>query len=168
MSTSAGFLGVRSYDNPHSSKFFVPPSNSLGLDAMKARNTLKIFALTKPEAYTALRQEVFDALVTDMVTSHHMMLFNLLSQGKYGDKQIQLGNTNWGPHLPDKQVAALSEQLASTIHEIFVKEVFPLVMPDSFAELTDRKMGMVSVPSAAGAAAVEAINTPQASSSSSV
>ena len=122
------------------SSFKLPISNALGIDAMSARNRLKVFALTTPGKYAATRQEVFDNVVTHFVTVIHENIWRVLKQGVLPNgEKIMLDKDEWSPNLPDSDIGDAANSLSKSIMAALT-ELLEKVLPDSFSQLADNKL----------------------------
>ena len=127
--------------------------NTLGLNRQAFLQKLKVYALAHPVDYSNERQEIFTQVVTGMVEINHEVIWSLLSSGTSPDgKQIvEFGGQSYKPNLEDQTIAQISNSFAKTILAMWEK-VFEEVLPDSFANAADRKMGAVNVGGAGGGA----------------
>lgn len=124
--------------------FRLPISNSLGIEAMEARNKLKNFALQHPPDYTELRGKVYTDVVKAMVETNHDILWELLAAGQTRDKdgvkhQIKVNGVDWSPNLPDQEISRLSNGFSESIMNAFT-EIMGQIMPDDYRELAEDKL----------------------------
>ena len=166
---------VRNPKTGSNSVFKLPISNSLGIEALEARNKLKNFALQYPAQYTQLRGDVYVGVVKNMVELNHEIIWNLLAKGMFRDKA---GTDNpieapvldkWSPNLPDQEIASISNGFAESIMIAF-NEIMAKIMPDDYRGLAEDKMiNIAKVNGAVGAVRVPLRGTtPQGSSSAAV
>ena len=168
-------LPERNTNTGDKSVFKLPISNSLGIEALEARNQLKNFALQYPAQYTELRGAVYVGVVKNMVELNHEIIWKLLANGKVSDKDgneqpISATNLpNWSPKLPDQEIASISNGFAESIMIAF-NEIMAKVMPDDYKGLAEDKMiNIAKVNGAVGAVRVPLRGTtPQGSSSAAV
>lgn len=122
------------------SVFHMPITNTLGLEAQKARANMKNWALSAPEDYTAERNKVYMSVLEAMVEGNHDIIWSLLAEGKYnGEAHIKCKGDDWSPNLPDAQVAKLANGFAKSIMEAF-DDIMSEVLPDDYKKLAEDKV----------------------------
>ena len=70
------------------SVFKVSAKNQLGLDFQKTIAKLLSLALSKPEQYFQLRDQVITAITENSVEGAYNAYWDLLTEGKFGDGQL--------------------------------------------------------------------------------
>lgn len=114
--------------------------NSLGLDAMQARSTLKLHALSKPAEYAKERNVVYTAVVSHIVDKVFEDIWKVLKAGVLPDgSHIQIASAEWKPDLPDAEIADIANGFAKSIMESFT-DIMDKILPDSFSAMADNKL----------------------------
>lgn len=114
-------------------------SNALGLETKKARAVLKNYALTNPNEYSAMRDNVYVEIVQEMVESAHINIWNLLAKGLMPDgKQMKVNGKPWSPNLPNQEIGKLANGFAESMMEAF-SDMMDKIFPDTYEKLADDK-----------------------------
>jgi len=117
------------------SNFKVKPKNILGLDARKTRSKLLALALSKPEDYYTLREDVIEKMSEDAVDNIYNTFWNALTDGIIGGIQIRMpGGEIFKPNLPESDVNKFALKCANAIYEI-TQEAVDTILPVKFKEL---------------------------------
>ena len=121
------------------SVFKVSAKNQLGLDFQKTRAKLLSLALSKPEQYFQLRDQVITAITESSVENAYNAYWDLLTEGKFAG-----GNLNWPdgedfkPNLPESDVNRFALKVANAIKEI-AEEAVDEILPMDVDDLAKRK-----------------------------
>jgi hypothetical protein len=117
------------------SNFKVKPKNILGLDARKTRSKLLALALSKPEDYYKLREEVIEKMTENAVDEIYNTFWSALTDGIVGGNQINIpGGGAFQPNLPESDVNKFALKCANAIYEIS-QEAVESILPNRFKEL---------------------------------
>ncbi len=126
------------------SVFKVNAKNQLGLDFDRTRSKLLSLALSKPELYYELRDDIITKITEDSVEAAYNSYFYLLTKGLSGDGREQLlkwpattpesilrGVTDraFQPNLPEAMVNHFALKVAASVKEIAeeaVEEILPM------------------------------------------
>ena len=121
------------------SVFKVSAKNQLGLEFQKTRAKLLSLALSKPEKYFELREEVITAITENSVERAHEAYWDLLTTGKYGDDQLEWPDGNpFQPNLPESEVNRFALKVANSIKEI-AEEAVDEILPMDVDELAKKR-----------------------------
>ena len=121
------------------SVFKVSAKNQLGLDFQKTRAKLLSLALSKPEKYFELREEVITAITENSVEKAYEAYWDLLTTGKYGDDQLTWPDGNpFQPNLPESEVNRFALKVANAIKEI-AEEAVDEILPMDVDELAKKR-----------------------------
>jgi hypothetical protein len=117
------------------SVFKVTAGNQLGLEFQKTRAKLLSLALSKPEKYFELREQVITAITENSVEGAYNAYWELLTEGKFGDDQLYWPDSNnpFQPNLPESEVNRFALKVANAIKEIAeeaVDEILPMDVDD--------------------------------------
>ena len=124
--------------------------NTLGLQAMSAKGTLKAFALSKPVEYTKMRNEVYTKVLEKMVSTNYEIIWNLLSDGKFETADaFTVDGVAWSPHLPDAQIGKMANAFAESTMEAFEK-IMSEILPDDYKNLAEERQSQLNKLSALG------------------
>ena len=117
------------------SNFKVNPKNILGLDARKTKSKLLALALSKPEKYYELREEVIEKLTSEAVDEIYNVYWSILTKGVVKGVQIKIPDGgDFQPNLPESEVNKFALQVAEAIYEISSKAVEE-ILPIKFRQL---------------------------------
>ena len=124
--------------------FYMPITNTLGVDASLARGELQSFALEHSKEYAKMRKEVYVSVVKHVIEDAHKKIWNLLSEGICPDGQpITLGDgfrsQRWSPSLPDSQCGETANGFAKSMKDMFDK-ILEQILPSDFKALADDKI----------------------------
>ena len=116
------------------SVFRVKPKNQLGLGFQKTRAKLLSLALSKPEHYFELREQVIEAITEKSVEEAYDAYWELLTDGKFGNDQLKWPDADdfqpeFQPKLPESEVNRFALKVANAIKEIAeeaVDEILPM------------------------------------------
>ena len=121
------------------SVFKVSAKNQLGLEFQKTRAKLLSLALSKPEKYFELREEVITAITENSVERAYEAYWDLLTTGKYGDDQLVWPDRNpFQPNLPESEVNRFALKVANAIKEI-AEEAVDEILPMDVDELAKKR-----------------------------
>jgi len=121
------------------SVFKVSAKNQLGLEFQKTRAKLLSLALSKPEKYFELREEVITAITENSVERAYEAYWDLLTTGKYGDDQLEWPDgTAFQPNLPESEVNRFALKVANAIKEI-AEEAVDEILPMDVDELAKKR-----------------------------
>ena len=118
------------------SNFKVNPKNILGLDARKTKSKLLALALSKPEDYYNLREDVIEKLTSEAVDEIYNVYWSVLTKGIVKGNQIVIpgGTTPFSPNLPESEVNKFALRVANAIYEIS-SEAVEAILPLRFRQL---------------------------------
>ena len=114
-----------------SSNFDVDPNNFLGLDAKTFKNTLYRIALSKPNTYFKIRQDVESKLKKQVIANMYKNIKTMLSEGVIDGQQVifdENGNP-LRPNMPEQVIVNHNLGLARTLNEALdsiIEELLPL------------------------------------------
>ncbi len=121
------------------SVFKVSAKNQLGLEFQKTRAKLLSLALSKPEQYFELREEVIEAITEKSVEGAYNSYWELLTEGKYGDEQLEWPDGKpFQPNLPESEVNRFALKVANAIKEI-AEEAVDEILPMDIDELAKKR-----------------------------
>ncbi len=121
------------------SVFKVSAKNQLGLEFQKTRAKLLSLALSKPEKYFELREEVITAITENSVEKAYEAYWDLLTEGKFGDDQLTWPDgTAFQPNLPESEVNRFALKVANAIKEI-AEEAVDEILPMDVDELAKKR-----------------------------
>ena len=121
------------------SVFRVKPKNQLGLGFQKTRAKLLSLALSKPEQYFDLREQVIEAITEKSVEEAYDAYWELLTIGKFGNDQLKWpDNTPFQPNLPESEVNRFALKVANAIKEI-AEEAIDEILPMDVDELAKKR-----------------------------
>jgi len=121
------------------SVFKVSAKNQLGLDFQKTRAKLLSLALSKPEKYFELREQVIEAITEKSVEGAYEAYWDLLTSGKFGDEQLQWPDgEDFQPNLPESEVNRFALKVANAIKEI-AEEAVDKILPMDVDKLAKKK-----------------------------
>ena len=121
------------------SVFKVSAKNQLGLEFQKTRAKLLSLALSKPEKYFELREEVITAITENSVEKAYEAYWDLLTEGKFGDDQLTWPDGNaFQPYLPESEVNRFALKVANAIKEI-AEEAVDEILPMDVDELAKKR-----------------------------
>jgi len=132
ISVATGFSTVVGRD----SNFKVKPKNILGLDARKTRSKLLALALSKPEDYYKLREDVIEKMSEKSVDDIYNTFWNALTDGIIDGNHIKIpgGGGDFQPNLPESDVNKFALKCANAIYEI-TQEAVDTILPEKFKSL---------------------------------
>ena len=113
------------------SSFDVDPNNFLGLDAKTFKNTLYRIALSKPNTYFKIRQDVETKLKKQVIANMYQNIKTMLSEGVIDGQQVifdENGNP-LRPNMPEQVIVNHNLGLARTLNEALdsiIEELLPL------------------------------------------
>ena len=115
------------------SVFKVSAKNQLGLDFQKTRAKLLSLALSKPDKYFELREDVIEAITETSVEQAYEAYWDLLTEGKYGVEQLKWPDgDDFKPNLPESEVNRFALKVANAIKEIAEEEVDEILPMDVY------------------------------------
>ena len=121
------------------SVFKVSAKNQLGLEFQKTRAKLLSLALSKPEKYFELREDVIEAITENSVEKAYEAYWDLLTEGKFGDDRLVWPDGNaFQPNLPESEVNRFALKVANAIKEI-AEEAVDEILPMYIESLAKRK-----------------------------
>jgi len=132
------------------SVFRVDAKNQLGLDFQKTRSKLLAIALSKPESYYTLRENVITAITESSVEQAYNSYWNLLTKGVYNKVNEDgtsggVGQLVWPtdgkefePNLPESEVNKFALKVARAVQEI-AEEAVDEILPMDIDSLAKRK-----------------------------
>ena len=121
------------------SVFKVSAKNQLGLDFQKTRAKLLSLALSKPEKYFELREDVIEAITETSVEQAYEAYWDLLTEGKYGVEQLKWPDgDDFKPNLPESEVNRFALKVANAIKEI-AEEAVDEILPMDVDELAKKR-----------------------------
>ena len=122
------------------SVFKVSAKNQLGLDFQKTRAKLLSLALSKPDKYFELREQVIEAITESSVESAYNAYWELLTDGKYGGgEQLKWPDgDDFKPNLPESEVNRFALKVANAIKEI-AEEAVDEILPMDVDELAKKR-----------------------------
>ena len=121
------------------SVFKVSAKNQLGLDFQKTRAKLLSLALSKPEKYFELREQVITAITETSVEQAYEAYWDLLTEGKYGTEQLSWPDgDDFKPNLPESEVNRFALKVANAIKEI-AEEAVDEILPMDVDELAKKR-----------------------------
>ena len=121
------------------SVFKVSAKNQLGLDFQKTRAKLLSLALSKPEKYFELREDVIEAITETSVEQAYEAYWDLLTEGKYGVEQLKWPDGDeFKPNLPESEVNRFALKVANAIKEI-AEEAVDEILPMDVDELAKKR-----------------------------
>ena len=121
------------------SVFKVSAKNQLGLDFQKTRAKLLSLALSKPEKYFELREQVIEAITETSVEQAYESYWELLTEGKYGVEQLKWPDgDDFKPNLPESEVNRFALKVANAIKEI-AEEAVDEILPMDVDELAKKR-----------------------------
>jgi hypothetical protein len=121
------------------SVFKVSAKNQLGLDFQKTRAKLLSLALSKPEKYFELREQVIEAITETSVEQAYEAYWELLTEGKYGVLQLSWPDgDDFKPNLPESEVNRFALKVANAIKEI-AEEAVDEILPMDVDELAKKR-----------------------------
>ena len=122
------------------SVFKVSAKNQLGLDFQKTRAKLLSLALSKPEKYFELREQVIEAITESSVENAYEAYWELLTEGKYGVEQLKWPEgDDFKPNLPESDVNRFALKVANAIKEI-AEEAVDEILPMDVDELAKKRI----------------------------
>ena len=121
------------------SVFKVSAKNQLGLDFQKTRAKLLSLALSKPDKYFELREQVITAITETSVEQAYEAYWDLLTEGKYGVEQLKWPDgDDFKPNLPESEVNRFALKVANAIKEI-AEEAVDEILPMDVDELAKKR-----------------------------
>ena len=121
------------------SVFKVSAKNQLGLDFQKTRAKLLSLALSKPDKYFELREQVITAITETSVEQAYEAYWDLLTEGKYGVEQLKWPDGDeFKPNLPESEVNRFALKVANAIKEI-AEEAVDEILPMDVDELAKKR-----------------------------
>jgi hypothetical protein len=109
------------------------------LEFQKTRAKLLSLALSKPEKYFELREEVITAITENSVEKAYEAYWDLLTTGKYGNEQLAWPDGNpFQPNLPESEVNRFALKVANAIKEI-AEEAVDEILPMDVDELAKKR-----------------------------
>ena len=121
------------------SVFKVSAKNQLGLDFQKTRAKLLSLALSKPEKYFELREQVITAITENSVEGAYNAYWDLLTDGKYNNEQLKWPDGgDFKPNLPESEVNRFALKVANAIKEI-AEEAVDEILPMDVDELAKKR-----------------------------
>ena len=121
------------------SVFKVSAKNQLGLEFQKTRAKLLSLALSKPEKYFELREEVITAITENSVEGAYNAYWELLTEGKSGNAQLKWPDGEpFQPKLPESEVNRFALKVANAIKEI-AEEAVDEILPMDVDELAKKR-----------------------------
>ena len=121
------------------SVFKVSAKNQLGLDFQKTRAKLLSLALSKPDKYFELREDVIEAITETSVEQAYEAYWDLRTEGKYGVEQLKWPDgDDFKPNLPESEVNRFALKVANAIKEI-AEEAVDEILPMDVDELAKKR-----------------------------
>ena len=121
------------------SVFKVSAKNQLGLDFQKTRAKLLSLALSKPEKYFELREDVIEAITETSVEQAYESYWDLLTEGKFTGGNLKWPDGNdFKPNLPESEVNRFALKVANAIKEI-AEEAVDEILPMDVDELAKKR-----------------------------
>ena len=122
------------------SVFNFSAKNQLGLDFQKTRAKLLSLALSKPDNYFKLREQVISAITKNSVEGAYNAYWDLLTEGKYAGGQLNWpdGSGEFKPNLPESEVNRFALKVANAIKEI-AEEAVDEILPMDVDELAKKR-----------------------------
>ena len=122
------------------SVFKVSAKNQLGLDFQKTRAKLLSLALSKPDKYFELREQVITAITETSVEQAYESYWDLLTEGKFtgGNLKWPDGGDDFKPNLPESEVNRFALKVANAIKEI-AEEAVDEILPMDVDELAKKR-----------------------------
>ena len=121
------------------SVFKVSSKNQLGLEFQKTRAKLLSLALSKPEKYFELRENMIEAITENSVEIAYNAYWDLLTEGKFGDDQLNWPDENpFQPNLPESEVNRFALKVSNAIKEI-AEEAVDEILPMGIDELAKKR-----------------------------
>ena len=121
------------------SVFKVSAKNQLGLDFQKTRAKLLSLALSKPDKYFELREQLITAITETSVEQAYEAYWDLLTEGKYEVEQLKWPDgDDFKPNLPESEVNRFALKVANAIKEI-AEEAVDEILPMDVDELAKKR-----------------------------
>ena len=122
------------------SVFKVSAKNQLGLEFQKTRAKLLSLALSKPENYFKLREQVISATTENSVEGAYNAYWDLLTEGKFSGGRLEWldGTGEFQPNLPESEVNRFALKVANAIKEI-AEEAVDEILPMDVDELAKKR-----------------------------
>ena len=122
------------------SVFKVSAKNQLGLEFQKTRAKLLSLALSKPEKYFELREEVITAITENSFEADYNAYWDIITEGKFTGGQLNwpYGGGEFKPNLPESEVNRFALKVANAIKEI-AEEAVDEILPMDVDDLAKRK-----------------------------
>ena len=114
-----------------SSNFDVNPTNYLGLDNKTFKNTLYRMALSKPNSYFKLREDVESTLKKKVIANMYKNIKTMLSEGVIDGQQVIFDESGapLKPNMPEQVIVNHNLGLARTLEsalDSIIEELLPL------------------------------------------
>jgi hypothetical protein len=121
--------------------FTVDPNNYLGHQYRNFKTVLYKLALTNPEGYFQLRENVLKAVQQDAVKNLYQTIFKLLDSGTTADgtQLIRIDGDNIKVGYPRQQINTLSLSMAETLDEM-LEHVVNVIIPHDFTSIMEKKL----------------------------
>ena len=121
------------------SVFKVSAKNQLGLEFQKTRAKLLSLALSTPDKYFELREQVITAITENSVEGAYNAYWDLLTEGKFAEGQLKWPNGgDFQPNLPESEVNRFALKVANAIKEI-AEEAVDEILPMDVDELAKKR-----------------------------
>ena len=118
------------------------PSDVLGLQYNKYKNSLYSDSLSKPSAYFELKGKLEEALKTELVSNMYKVIYELLRYGQINGKSVcgaDAAGKDRIPGVPSAIVNKMSLQITKTFDD-FMDEIIAILMPRNYLELAKNKL----------------------------
>jgi hypothetical protein len=117
-------------------------NSHLGLKYNTYKNKIYKLALTDPESYYTLREEVEKSIQTDAISALYTTIYNALKDGTKVDGS-NLGDTvNLPvPCVPVAKVNQICIDLCQTLNEILTEQVLELLLPIDYNKIMSSRLG---------------------------
>ena len=139
----AAALGARG----QTTNFKIDTKNYLGMEHEAYKTKLFQLAITKPEAYFELREQVLNNVKTQAVSTQYDIYYHLLSRGTKTDGTAYVVNTTTAPNInalfvpnvPLQDVNQFALKASKTIDAI-CEEAVEMLIPMNYKEIAENRL----------------------------
>jgi hypothetical protein len=117
----------------------INPNAHLGLLYNTYKNRVYKLALTKPEQYYSLREDVEKALQTDAIKAMYDTIFYALKDGKGVNGTTSL-NLPCPPNVPVSRINQICIDACETLNNIITNEVLELLLPIDYNQIMQSRL----------------------------
>jgi hypothetical protein len=117
------------------------PNSHLGLKYNVFKNRVYKMALTDPESYYTLREEVEASIQTDAISALYTTIYNALKDGTKIDGS-NLGTTVAlpTPNVPVARINQICIDSCETLNQIITEHVLDLLLPIDYSKLMSSRL----------------------------